>query len=63
MDNYENRNRVDQVEVEGRSSYVFTCRRLFWRCSDFLRQVIETEHGSFILFRDLALHHVGRRLS
>jgi hypothetical protein len=38
-----------QEKLEGFSSFVFICRCLLWRSSNFFREVIEAKHGSFIL--------------
>jgi hypothetical protein len=51
-----------QEKLEGWSSYVFIRRRLFWRSSDYLRQVIEAKHGSFVLFVVLGLCRIERRI-
>ena len=59
IDNYENHT---QEKLEGRSGYVFICRSLFWRSSDYLRQVIEAEYGSFVLFVVLGLCRIECRI-
>ena len=59
IDNYENHT---QEKLEGWSSYVFSCRSLFWRSSDYLRQVVEAKYGGFILFVVLALCRIERHI-